>query len=216
MIYSDENIYEGQWHEGKRNGYGVLTKRNGDHFEGHWVNNMREGQGSYYYHDKNKLFVGEWVSDQPKTGVYTEVEDDEAEKGPQKPFFNDPYILPPIAELKLANPTSILERAMERTKRERSKFRAQYIPIEEMFSPSELMDLRNAFDAVAQGENFVNLLSLKTLFGEMGIFPTDEMLDELLRSCGKAGNEDTISFDLFARSVALLLEENADKGTTSS
>ena len=41
------------------------------------MNDMREGQGSYYYHDKNKLFVGEWVNDQPKTGVYTEVEDDD-------------------------------------------------------------------------------------------------------------------------------------------
>lgn len=124
MIYENENIYEGQWHEGKRNGYGVLTKRNGDHFEGHWVNDMREGQGSYYYHDKNKLFVGEWVNDQPKTGVYTEVEDDEVEKMKKKAYFNDPYMLPQIAELKLANPTKILERAMERTKKERAKFRA--------------------------------------------------------------------------------------------
>ena len=60
------------------------------------------------------------------------------------------------------------------------------------------------------------MLSLKTLFAEMGIFPTDEMLNELLKSCGKAGDEDAISFDLFARSVALLLEENADRGSTSS
>lgn len=50
----------------------------------------------------------------------------------------------------------------------------------------------------------------------MGIFPSDDMLNELLRSCGKEGDEDIISFDLFARSVALLLEENADKGSTSS
>jgi hypothetical protein len=134
MIYSNENIYEGQWHEGKRNGYGVLTKRNGDHFEGHWVNDMREGQGSYFYHDKNKLFVGEWVNDQPKTGVYTEVEDDEVEKHNKKPFFTDAYVLPPIYELKLTDPTRILERAMERTKRERAKFRAQHIPVEEMFT----------------------------------------------------------------------------------
>jgi hypothetical protein len=34
----------------------------------------------------------------------------------KKAFFNDPYVLPPIAELKLANPTKILEKAMERTK----------------------------------------------------------------------------------------------------
>jgi hypothetical protein len=26
-----------------RSGYGVLTKRNGDHYEGHWVNDKREG-----------------------------------------------------------------------------------------------------------------------------------------------------------------------------
>ena len=55
------------------------------------------------------------------------------------------------------------------------------------------------------------MLSLKTLFAEMGIYPTDEMLTELLKSCGKSGEEDTISFELFARSVALLLEENADE-----
>ena len=54
----------------------------------------------------------------------------------------------------------------------------------------------------------MNLISLKTLFSEMGIFPTDEMLMELLRSCGKVGEEDAISFDLFARSVALLLDDN--------
>ena len=85
-----------------------------------------------------------------------------------------------------------------------------------MFSSPELMDLKHAFEAVAQGESYVNMLSLKTLFAEMGIYPTDEMLNELLMSCGKSGNEDAISFDLFARSVALLLEENAERGSTSS
>lgn len=105
---------------------------------------------------------------------------------------------------------------MERTKQERAKFRAQYIPIEEMFSSPELMDLKQAFEAAAQGESYVNILSLKTLFAGMGIFPNDDMLTELLRSCGKEGDEDIISFDLFARSVALLLEENAERGSTSS
>lgn len=60
------------------------------------------------------------------------------------------------------------------------------------------------------------MLSLKTLFAEMGIYPNDDMLNELLRSCGKTGEEDAISFDLFARTVALLLEENAERGSTSS
>lgn len=85
-----------------------------------------------------------------------------------------------------------------------------------MFSPHELMDLKQAFEAAAQGESYVNILSLKTLFAGMGIYPSDDMLNELLISCGKTGNEDAISFDLFARSVALLLEENAERGSTSS
>lgn len=62
----------------------------------------------------------------------------------------------------------------------------------------------------------MNILSLKTLFSSMGIFPSDEMLHELLVACGKTDDEDAISFDLFARSVALLLEENAERGSTSS
>jgi hypothetical protein len=41
------------WFMGNRSGYGVLTKRSGDHFEGHWVNDKREGQGSYFYAQKN-------------------------------------------------------------------------------------------------------------------------------------------------------------------
>jgi len=216
MIYENENIYEGQWHDGKRSGYGVMTKRNGDHFEGHWVDDKREGQGSYYYHDKNKLFVGEWVNDQPKTGVYTEVEDEDGIKPPANPHFTDPYFLPNIPELKLKDPTTLLERAIERTKQERTKFRAQFSPIEEMFTASEIMDLKNAFDRGAQGEEYVNLLSLKTIFQEMDIHPSEEMLNELLRSCGKLGDEDAISFELFARTVALVLEERVEKGSISS
>jgi hypothetical protein len=87
------------------------------------VNDKREGQGSYFYSDKNKLFVGEWVDDQPKTGVYTEVEDEEEDNAPKKLYFTDAYVLPSIPELKLADPTRLLEKAMERTKRVRSHFR---------------------------------------------------------------------------------------------
>ena len=85
-----------------------------------------------------------------------------------------------------------------------------------MFTAQELMDLKTAFEAVSMGEAFVNTESLKALFGDMQIFPTDEQLNELLETCGKQDEEDFISFELFARSVALLLEENADKISTSS
>lgn len=121
-----------------------------------------------------------------------------------------------MPQLRLADPTRILEKAMEKTKQERANFRVQHIPIEEMFTAQELMDLKTAFEAVSMGEAFVDTLSLKALFADMQIHPTDEQLQELLETCGKRDEEDFISFELFARSVALLLEENADKISTSS
>lgn len=215
IIYDNQDIYEGQWHEGKKSGYGVLVKKNGDHFEGHWVNDKKEGQGSYLFAEKNKLFVGEWVDDNPKCGIYTEVEDEDAPPRPAKPHFMDEYYMPAIPGIRLENPTEVLEKAMDKTKKDRSRYRAQYIPIDEMFTPQELEDLQQAFDAVAKGESEVNMLSLKTLFAEMGIFPTDEMLNDLLKSLGKESEDDEISFELYARAVALLLEENS-KGEDQS
>lgn len=105
---------------------------------------------------------------------------------------------------------------MERTKRVRSHFRVQYIPLEEMFTSQELMDLRSAFDAVSMGEDYVDREALKISFSNLGIFPSEEMLEELLSSIGKLQNEDLITFEVFARCVALLLEENAEKASTSS
>ena len=42
----------------------------------------------------------------------------------------------------------------------------------------------------------------------MGFYPTDDNLEELLQSCGLKDLRDEISFELFARTMALLLEEN--------
>ena len=41
-----------------------------------------------------------------------------------------------------------------------------------MFTPQELADLKKAFDSAGQGLEFVNMLTLKTLFAEMDIHPT--------------------------------------------
>ena len=105
---------------------------------------------------------------------------------------------------------------MERTKRVRSHFRVQYIPLEEMFTSQELMDLRTAFEAVSMGEDFVNREALQVSFSNLGIFPSEEMLDDLLTSIGKLQTDDLITFEVFARCVALLLEENAEKAVSTS
>lgn len=102
------------------------------------------------------------------------MDDEDAEKMIKKPHFQDPYKLPSVPKLSLADPTRLLEKAMEKTKQDRANFRVQHIPIEEMFTAQELMDLKTAFEAVSNGEAFVNQESLKALFADMQIFPTNE------------------------------------------
>jgi len=85
-----------------------------------------------------------------------------------------------------------------------------------MFTSQELMDLRTAFDAVSMGQDYVDRQALQISFSNLGIFPSEEMLDELLNSIGKLQQDEPITFEVFARCVALLLEENAEKVSTSS
>jgi len=92
----------------------------------------------------------------------------------------------------------------------------RHIPIEEMFTTDELMNLRTAFEAVSMGEAFINLDALKALFEDMQADYSDEQLTEFLELCGKSEDEDFISFELFARTLALMLEDKADKVSTSS
>jgi len=47
------------------------------------------------------------------------------------------------------------------------------------------MDLRGAFDSVSMGQDFVDREALQGSFSNLGIFPSEEMLDELLSSIGK-------------------------------
>lgn len=142
--------------------------------------------------------------------------DDDADNNPKKPYFTDNYALPSIPELTLSDPTRLLEKAMERTKQERATFRVQHIPIEEMFTSQELMDLKHAFELESKGEAFITLDSLTAIFAGMQIFPTQEQLIAILETFGKREEEEYVSFELFARSVALMLEEYQDKVSTSS
>lgn len=63
-------MYEGGWQGGKRTGFGVLLCANGDRYEGHWLDDKKEGPGRYYYRSTNKVYEGEWVDDVPKCGEY--------------------------------------------------------------------------------------------------------------------------------------------------
>jgi len=82
MIYSNEDIYEGNWLEDKKNGYGILEKQNGDKYYGFWNMGLKEGQGYYYYYKTAKIYLGEWHEDNPRCGIFTDVEDDTALQRP--------------------------------------------------------------------------------------------------------------------------------------
>lgn len=85
-----------------------------------------------------------------------------------------------------------------------------------MFTSQELTDLKHAFELESKGDAFINLDSLSAIFAGMQIFPTQEQLVAILETFGKRQDEDFVSFELFARSVALMLEEYQEKVSTSS
>ncbi len=47
QLWPDGSKYEGQWKQGKSNGYGRMTHANGDIYEGNWVNDKANGHGIF-------------------------------------------------------------------------------------------------------------------------------------------------------------------------
>ena len=48
IIYN-KIIYEGQWENNKKDGYGILQYSNGNRYEGQFKNGMKDGQGIEYF-----------------------------------------------------------------------------------------------------------------------------------------------------------------------
>jgi len=206
MIYQNGDIYEGQWSFGKKSGYGLLTKRDGDHFEGQWVNDKREGQGSYFFASKNKVFVGEWVDDTPKAGVYSSVDDPDYIKSTRPKQSGDAYDLPQIPPIGLADPTKVLENALEDAKQGRMFYRARFIPINELFTEEELKDLLKEFNAATNEADTVNLINLRAMLYNLNFDQTEEEINEMLLNVEEGVNANEVDFELFCRLVAIYLE----------
>ena len=51
--YSNGDRYEGEFLNGKKNGYGIFFNNNGDRYEGNWSNGWINGYGTYYFRDGN-------------------------------------------------------------------------------------------------------------------------------------------------------------------
>ena len=62
-------MYEGNFFDGKRNGYGVMVHNNGDSYSGQWSNDCIDGKGTLKYINGDK-YEGDWVMDQ-RHGKYS-------------------------------------------------------------------------------------------------------------------------------------------------
>ena len=59
--------------------------------------------------------------------------------------YNDDYILPDIPVIGLKNTTEVLSKAMQKTRRDRTNYRAKFIPLDELFDKPELEELIQEF-----------------------------------------------------------------------
>lgn len=66
MRYKNGDVYEGNWVNGQRSGFGRWIHEQwgsyNDVYEGNWENDMKNGQGTMTYSDRQK-YVGNWEND---------------------------------------------------------------------------------------------------------------------------------------------------------
>lgn len=69
-LYSNGRIYLGEFHNGKREGWGTLYYTNGDWHMGQWKNDMKNGAGYYSFNkDYDALYhMGIWKDDKQQGG----------------------------------------------------------------------------------------------------------------------------------------------------
>ena len=58
-LFSDGTVYEGEWKDGNPHGKGTKTGADGSKYEGKWKDGVTIGQGTYTWSD-GKKYVGEW------------------------------------------------------------------------------------------------------------------------------------------------------------
>ena len=68
MTYSDGTKYTGKWYKDRRHGNGSMDYQNGKKYVGQWYNDIRQGNGSMHYKD-GKIAEGKWVNNDPN-GIF--------------------------------------------------------------------------------------------------------------------------------------------------
>lgn len=74
--------------------------------------------------------------------------------------FTDPYILPNVPRIELKNPTKVLQDAMEDVRKQRTIYRAKFIPIDELYTEDERHELYKEFAAACDENRLVSIIHL--------------------------------------------------------
>lgn len=67
MTHANGDIYQGQWRDGKANGFGVYVDQQGHMYVGEWLNDQYHGEGCETWNYKQIKYEGNFIEAQ-KTG----------------------------------------------------------------------------------------------------------------------------------------------------
>ena len=56
--------YMGDIKDGKRHGTGKFIYQNGDTYDGEWVNDLKEGEGTYTYKNDSHTYIGSFLKNE--------------------------------------------------------------------------------------------------------------------------------------------------------
>ena len=56
MKFENGDVYNGQWWEGQKSGFGIYQYHGGEIYEGCWMEDMRQGKGRFLFQNGDKFF----------------------------------------------------------------------------------------------------------------------------------------------------------------
>ena len=83
--------------------------------------------------------------------------------------FTDPYILPSFEQIGLANPTQVLEESIEKVRKNRTVYRAKHIPLDELYTRTELVELEKEYGVAVSQNDTITSLSMEAILMNLGI-----------------------------------------------
>ena len=61
MTHANDDVYQGQWKNGKANGYGVFVDTNGSMYEGQWLDDQQHGFGTESWNYNKIKYTGDFT-----------------------------------------------------------------------------------------------------------------------------------------------------------